>query len=611
MNMDNSSSERSAPETSPESAPHSQRSRDGRAEPVIVVLSADADLRELLGRVNPATAGVQFADDWPALLKALQSQRRPIVVLDADGMEVSQFDARLDELGRLPVPPVIISAAAGERAKESMERLHLGKLHRLLLKPATPGAVRLAVDYAVGRSRQGRSTASAPTPARSQPRGVLLAIGAAVVVVVAVLALVFLRGPGESPVEAPALVQTQPAPTPAPAPALSEPPALPETAAASPQASAEPADSQTADAQTADAQGIDPETSDSPPVEEPAVVEPAAPAAAELDSVLDAPEPALAEAPSAPPVEAAPAVAAQPREIDRLLQQGDARLQAGALIEPEADSAFAYYQRASAIDAADPQLVALRARLREAVFGALRQALDLGELAEVESLLQAGATLGINAEILDNFAAQAEALSAQGQAARAAELLSLGLERVREQRFFAPEGDSAAVHLGRLRAESPNHPGLAQLLSTLAEEAGQATARGDLDPAGDLIELLRQIGADAGLTEPLALSLASARRQDEFLRVPARSTDLRLLRAEPAAYPPVAMRRGLEGWVDVDFIVDRDGVPRNIEVTGSEPAGIFDRAALNAVGTYRYEPFSHEGNVYERRVELRLVFELN
>jgi len=45
-------------------------------------------------------------------------------------------------------------------------------------------------------------------------------------------------------------------------------------------------------------------------------------------------------------------------------------------------------------------------------------------------------------------------------------------------------------------------------------------------------------------------------------------------------------------------------------VVGAEPAGRFEQAASAAVAEYRYAPFRRDGQVYDRRVRLRVRFRL-
>ena len=537
----------------------------------IVVLSADSELRDMLGGISGALAKITLVDDWAALLDALASRSCGIVLLDAERVEPAQLDSRLGELHRLPVPPVIVAASGRERAKEFMDALAAGQVHRLLLKPATPGGLRLVLDYAIARSRQQRPQsvpqAAAPTGPQHR-RGALLVAGMGIVFAVTVLGALSWRSP-------PPVAPVEELPAPAPAPVVRAP--APEV--------------QLIEVPIIEPIAVEPE------VVEPEVVEP--------DFVE----------PEATVVQPAPA----PREIDVLLERGEARLQAGDLLGPQDENAFSYYLRAAAIEGSDPGVTSLRARLGEAIVVATLQALDAGDVPESWALLDAGDVLGINAVVLDDLAARVDALHAkqlaEQQAAHEAGLLAAGLERLRLQQLIVPERDSAVFYLARLRAENPDHPELAApwaaLLSTLAENARDATATAEFALAEASVDGLRRLDADATLIESLSAELAIARRQHEFLQVPAPQSELQLLHFEPASYPRQALLRNIEGWADVEFIVDRDGLPRDIEVTAAEPPGIFERSAVNAVGRYRYEPFMLDGYTYERRVALRLLFTLD
>ena len=55
-----------------------------------------------------------------------------------------------------------------------------------------------------------------------------------------------------------------------------------------------------------------------------------------------------------------------------------------------------------------------------------------------------------------------------------------------------------------------------------------------------------------------------------------------------ATVPAAAETQGLEGRVGVEFDVTPTGDVVELVVTGSEPAGVFDEAALAAVSRWRY-----------------------
>ena len=65
-------------------------------------------------------------------------------------------------------------------------------------------------------------------------------------------------------------------------------------------------------------------------------------------------------------------------------------------------------------------------------------------------------------------------------------------------------------------------------------------------------------------------------------------------------YPIQARQKGIEGWVDVQFTVGADGSVRDPVVLGAEPKAIFDRAALQAVKGWKYNPKIEDGKPVER-----------
>ncbi len=76
-------------------------------------------------------------------------------------------------------------------------------------------------------------------------------------------------------------------------------------------------------------------------------------------------------------------------------------------------------------------------------------------------------------------------------------------------------------------------------------------------------------------------------------------------------YPIQARQKGIEGWVDVQFTVGADGSVRNPVVVDAEPKRIFDRAAIQAVKGWKYNPKIEDGRPVERRgIRVRIRFQL-
>jgi len=83
-----------------------------------------------------------------------------------------------------------------------------------------------------------------------------------------------------------------------------------------------------------------------------------------------------------------------------------------------------------------------------------------------------------------------------------------------------------------------------------------------------------------------------------------------LNRREPI-YPPTAARRGVEGWVKLQFTVGVDGQVQDAVVVEAQPSNLFDRAALQAVRQWRFKPRRINGQAVVTPVVQTLSFRLD
>lgn len=83
-----------------------------------------------------------------------------------------------------------------------------------------------------------------------------------------------------------------------------------------------------------------------------------------------------------------------------------------------------------------------------------------------------------------------------------------------------------------------------------------------------------------------------------------------LVRVNPI-YPRSAAERRIQGWVLLRFTISTVGTVKDAQVVSSQPARVFDRAALQAVRKWRYKPRIVDGAAVETpNQEVRLTFEL-
>jgi len=74
-------------------------------------------------------------------------------------------------------------------------------------------------------------------------------------------------------------------------------------------------------------------------------------------------------------------------------------------------------------------------------------------------------------------------------------------------------------------------------------------------------------------------------------------------------YPDLALRAGIEGTVVVQFVIETDGVPTNVEIMRSG-GSILDVAALDAIGKLHFKPGMQRGKPVRVRYAMPVRFKL-
>ncbi len=79
----------------------------------------------------------------------------------------------------------------------------------------------------------------------------------------------------------------------------------------------------------------------------------------------------------------------------------------------------------------------------------------------------------------------------------------------------------------------------------------------------------------------------------------------------PPRYPMRAARRNIEGWVKVEFTITETGTVKDAVIVESQPAEIFDRAALSAISKWKFKAKIIDGEAFEQRAIQVLQFKLS
>lgn len=282
------------------------------------------------------------------------------------------------------------------------------------------------------------------------------------------------------------------------------------------------------------------------------------------------------------------------------------------------DSAHAYLLSARSIDPADPGVQQGIAALAMLLQSSARKAMSEGHLDEASEWVRQAAALDVNRPELAQLRSELEIARLGTLREDRARLFTLANQRIAQGQLVEPVADSARHYLDLLRASDPAYPGLPETSALLAgkalAESRLLVAAGKIGDAEIMLRAANDSGAPATEVAALATEIAKARAAAAAPRPAAPlvlpENALNRTRFVKPAYPSRALERGISGWVDVEFTVASDGSTRDATVRASEPAGVFDRAALDSVARWRYEPRMVNGTVVDQRVAARVRFQL-
>jgi TonB family protein len=329
--------------------------------------------------------------------------------------------------------------------------------------------------------------------------------------------------------------------------------------------------------------------------------------------------------------------------------------EAGMLVEPERYSAWALY---SEVLAADPENVAATAGLNEVADALLERATTALEQGRLDD---AGVTLELivaklpghsGAERLANEISDAEqsadtepqqretfvepaeppvlqaSIAAptsgrdampviQSAAAIAVdpvrELWTAFDAAIAEGALIQPAEQSAKHYLAQMMSVGPEHGQTIEarelLFATLLSRASIAIVGLDEVAAETWITEAELLGVHADRIERARNELFENLAAAESAR-PIPAAQLVILEYTPPRYPTTAANRGIEGWVDVEFLVQTDGSTANVIVSDASHDSYFRDEALEAVEAWRFEPHIFHNRPIERKAYTRIRFAL-
>jgi protein TonB len=280
--------------------------------------------------------------------------------------------------------------------------------------------------------------------------------------------------------------------------------------------------------------------------------------------------------------------------VARLVASAESRLNNGRLVTPNDESAKDAIAALREAGASNEVIARLNNDLNQRLLAAARDAAAKGDQAGMQAMLTAARENGVSAAAVN--AAQREITAAAQKQQRTnddiAKFAKAAQDRLAAGNLLTPANDSAVSNAERLRLLDVRHPTTVQVVrdvrSRLISEARSRLTAGRPGDAAPLIDAAESLGGDADLAD-IRAALSAAEQKVAAAAAAPKLPPLKMTRPPRPKYPSAA--KGVEGWVRVEFYVTPEGRTERVRVLASEPAGVFDSAAVEAMENARFEEF--------------------
>jgi len=280
--------------------------------------------------------------------------------------------------------------------------------------------------------------------------------------------------------------------------------------------------------------------------------------------------------------------------VNRLVASAESRLSNGRLVTPNDESAKDAIKALREAGAPAEVVTRLNNDLNQRLLAAARDAAAKGDDTGMKAMLAAARDNGVSASALN--AAQRDVTAAAQKQQRTTEDIArfakAAQERLASGNLLAPANDSAVSNAERLRLLDVRNPTTVQVVrevrARLLTETRSRLAANRSAEAAALLDAAESLGGDSDLGE-LRAALANSQQAAATAAAAPKLPPLKMSRPPRPKYP--ASAKGVEGWVRVEFYVTPEGRTEKVRVLSSEPAGLFDAAAIAAMEAARFEEF--------------------
>jgi TonB family protein len=302
------------------------------------------------------------------------------------------------------------------------------------------------------------------------------------------------------------------------------------------------------------------------------------------------------------------------RVSDYLAQAAD-RMRRGQLVEPAQDNARFFIESARAVAPNEAEVRLAARQLDDKLVAEVRKALAAGNAETAQHWIDVAADSGVGRDEITELTREAQRVQTSAKADAMARLALLFNQRLTQGRVLDPPTDSAKFYLTQLVQSDATHPSTVLARQALAnrtlDEAKAAVRRQDFMGARRWLAEAHDAGSDEGSISAVEHDMTAAVDTTKRAAEVVNAGSLVLAHYAPPTFPAGALERRLSGWVDLQFVVRSDGLVSDVIITGAEPVGVFEQAAVDAVKKWRYKPAQRDGHAVDQRARLRMKFALD
>jgi len=311
--------------------------------------------------------------------------------------------------------------------------------------------------------------------------------------------------------------------------------------------------------------------------------------------------------------------------VSTLLAQASQRIDQEKLIAPQGESARDALTEARRLDPTDPAVQQAYRDLASRIVEAAKQAAASGNSDGAQSLVAAARQMGYGGTALSAVERTlADQRNASAKRASADTEIAAARKRLNDGQLIEPAGDSAKDRIAAIRAADPTRTEISELNNMLAaklvDQGKQAMGAQQFDKAKQLATAARDVGVrsqDAAIAQlerdvealrkSAAAKVGTAAAANPAINKPS-VTALKRIKMVMPVPPEAAVRKKIEGWVEVVFTVNEKGNVVDPQVRSSSPEEVFDDAAIKAVKQWRFEPATEDGKPVATRTSMRFKF---